>query len=116
MRDNVLRNEARLGRGKLVDEDTVLERVSPEQLDIAREHGLSAEIDRPQMWEQPLWRKTMGEFSKDRRYGVKYSNPFAIEPVCKLRDAVPAHAVGTERCTRGQAPKISMFAALKLSV
>ena len=46
MIDNVLRNEARLGGGELVDQNAVPQCMPSEKRDIVREHRLAAEIDR----------------------------------------------------------------------
>ena len=46
MFDDVLSDNACFGGGQMIDENTVLGRMSPEELDIAVEHGFAAEIDR----------------------------------------------------------------------
>ena len=94
----------------------MLRRVLAEELDVASEHRLAAEIDGAEMRQSALGRAGSPR-ARERRSGPRAApDPFAIEPAreiagCRLRRSSYAQSVAPLK----SAPKMSMFAALKLS-
>src|ERR1022692_2948554 len=112
MFDDVLSDDAGLGRGKLVYEDAVLEGACPEQFNVACEHNVPSEMYRPEVRKQPPRCKTIGHFTKYGGSGGKYGNACAIEPVRELRDPVASHVIGAER---GPVQKASEYLQVRRS-
>src|SRR5439155_13096704 len=95
---HVLRDDACFGRGEMIDEHAAFARVLSEQLDVAAEHGLASEVDRPQVRELAPGREAAEELPKDRRNRVEDRNLLAIEPVGQQRYAVATHVVSDKGC------------------
>jgi hypothetical protein len=91
--DPMLRDDARLGGGQMIDENARPRRVRAEELEIAREHGFAPQIDRAQVRELSVRFERRKQPAKDSGNCMQHGDSLAVEPVGELRRAVAPHVV-----------------------